>query len=54
MSSLRMRLAALTRDTRGTASTEYVVLLVCICVGGLLAWQFFGRVILRIITGDGD
>jgi hypothetical protein len=52
MKAAHTRLSALARDARGIASTEFVVLLVCICVAGLLTWRFFGRVVFQIITGD--
>jgi Flp pilus assembly pilin Flp len=47
-----MRCSRLIRETAGTATVEFVVLLTCIAVGGILMWQFMGKTIVSIISGD--
>jgi hypothetical protein len=42
----------LLRDDRGTATSESVILIVCILVIAIVAWQTFGETVLRLIEGD--
>ena len=42
---------ALLADQRGIASTEYVVLLVVICIMVLGTWAWFGPIVHEIIYG---
>lgn len=42
----------LLRDSRGQVLSEYTVLMVCILVIAIGAWQIFGETILRMIEGD--
>jgi Flp pilus assembly protein TadG len=45
-------LRALLRDQRGTSTVEFVVLLTCLCVAAVFAWQFLGKSIIGVISGD--
>jgi Flp pilus assembly pilin Flp len=45
-------LSRLIHNAQGTATVEFVVLLTCIAVGGILMWQTMGTTIKSIITGD--
>lgn len=40
-------------DQRGLATVEFIILLTCIAVGGILAWQTMGTTIVSII-GEED
>lgn len=42
----------LARDQRGTSTVEFVVLLSCIAVAAIAAWQVMGKTIVSILTGD--
>lgn len=46
------RAIALCKEERGTSTAEFVVLLVCIAVAAIAAWQFMGKVIVSVISGD--
>jgi hypothetical protein len=54
-SSLRGRalLGRLAIAERGSSTSEFVILLVCIAVAGVAAWRFMGEVVLSIISGEG-
>lgn len=42
-------------DQRGLATVEFIVLLTCIAVGGILAWKTMGTTIVSIIgEEEGD
>ena len=40
------------RDERGVMTVESTMLIVCVLVAAVFAWQFLGDVIYRIINGD--
>jgi hypothetical protein len=41
-------------DQRGLATVEFIVLLTCIAVGGILAWKVMGTTIVSIIGEKED
>lgn len=48
-----LRLPALTADTRGTSTVEYVMLLCLVVVAGFVAWQHFGdTVAVRVVHAE--
>lgn len=52
MSKSRQRAYLSILDERGTSSVEFVVLLTCIAVAAIAAWQVMGKTIVSIISGD--
>jgi Flp pilus assembly pilin Flp len=50
---LNGRGARLLRSEHGTATSEFLILLVCIALAVVATWRLMGEVVISIISGEG-
>jgi Flp pilus assembly pilin Flp len=52
--TLNGRTASFARDERGLTTVEYIIILVLIAVGGIGAWNSFGKKLTTKVGEQGD